>query len=159
MYLEETNSIYPEVLEHYRFRCALLERSKEKREYTFLYISSAFLLASDFLQGKVFRRVLPLHFGSLSTWPPLLLLPNCPSLSTSLPHVIKPYAFLLKFWKILFLSNLYTQCGTQTYNPKIRVACSTNWATRCPKPILFLASDFLLNPWLLASLVVLHPTT
>lgn len=50
MYLEETKSRYPEVFKHYRFNCACLERSKKEREYTFLYISSAFLLASNFLR-------------------------------------------------------------------------------------------------------------
>ena len=42
--------MYLEAFEHYHFNYALLERSKQEEEHTFLYISSVFLLASNFLR-------------------------------------------------------------------------------------------------------------
>ena len=39
------------------------------------------------------------------------------------------YLFFLRFF---FLSNLYTQCGAWTHNPKIKSWWSTDWAIQAP---------------------------
>ena len=46
---------------------------------------------------------------------------------------------VLFFFKILFVSNLYTQHGAQTHNLRSRAACFTYWASEVPQDILVLS--------------------